>query len=573
MAQAEAEDDDADCTGASSDGLSSDPDKRTGKKKAKKRKGNKKGNTSMASKRKRLDGPVDGVEELSRKVYDTMEKLKEIFFVIRLHRHSSAASLPPISDPDQPVHSELMDSRDAFLQMARERHLEFSSLRRAKYSTMVLLYELHMELRQSFMYNCNVCGTQIETRWHCNECEEYDLCSRCYKTENHPHPMVKCGLGIDEDSNSNDDSTDRPNTTADQRSSVERCIKSLLHACQCRDVNCRMQTCTQMKRVLCHTRNCTKKSTNSCLLCRQLLSLLWHHARCCEESKCPVPFCFNIKYRLKQKKLQQRLQQNKLLRRRISTMNRGALPTSEAQTLPAHNPSPAVTPTVCSSVNGSQVQSHSPFNQTVTSVGRCMQVTASTSVSSSEKSQPVSSLSFPSGQTTTSQLPVGSLPVPQQVQQPRPITQNPALHSNQISVSRATLNSPTMLATGNRVVMQPTQHKVSLQQQMPPATIPSTTGWRVRPVVTITGMASTSQQQQQQQQQSQSLSTGHSTTLSSQTTNQKTSSMAAMAAKAKQADITYVSQVISYIKGSGCSSEEQNRQVSLSLKIGVSLST
>ncbi|OON17909.1 hypothetical protein X801_06244 [Opisthorchis viverrini] len=151
MAQAEAEDDESDSTGLTGEGYSGDPDKRSGKKKAKKRKGNKKGNTSTASKRKRLDGPIDGTEELSRKVYDTMEKLKEIFFVIRLHRHNSAATLPPTSDPDQPVHSELMDSRDAFLQMARERHLEFSSLRRAKYSTMVLLYELHMEQRQSFM--------------------------------------------------------------------------------------------------------------------------------------------------------------------------------------------------------------------------------------------------------------------------------------------------------------------------------------------------------------------------------------------------------------------------------------
>ncbi|VDP85670.1 unnamed protein product [Echinostoma caproni] len=337
--EAEAEDDESDGGGNAGDGATSDPGKRSGKKKAKKRKGNKKGNTSTASKRKRLDGPIDCAQELSRKVYDTMDKLKEIFFVIRLHRHNSAASLPPTTDPDQPVHSELMDSRDAFLQMARERHLEFSSLRRAKYSTMVLLYELHMELRQSFMYNCNVCGAQIETRWHCNDCEEYDLCSRCYKTENHPHPMVKYGLGIDEDSNSAEGANDRAagaSSTTDRRSSIERCIKSLLHACQCRDANCRMQTCTQMKRVLCHARNCVKKATNSCVLCRQLLSLLWHHARCCEESKCSVPFCANIKYRVKQKQLQQRLQQNKLLRRRISTMHRGANPPSDHTSMTPH---------------------------------------------------------------------------------------------------------------------------------------------------------------------------------------------------------------------------------------------
>lgn len=38
-----------------------------------------------------------------------------------------------------------MDGRDAFLTMARDRHLEFSSLRRCKYSSLAMLYELHTQ--------------------------------------------------------------------------------------------------------------------------------------------------------------------------------------------------------------------------------------------------------------------------------------------------------------------------------------------------------------------------------------------------------------------------------------------
>jgi len=72
-----------------------------------------------------------------------MEKHKEVFFVIRLHSTQSAASLPPINDPDASLNCDLMDGRDAFLTLAREKHFEFSSLRRAKFSTMALLYELH----------------------------------------------------------------------------------------------------------------------------------------------------------------------------------------------------------------------------------------------------------------------------------------------------------------------------------------------------------------------------------------------------------------------------------------------
>jgi E1A/CREB-binding protein len=48
-----------------------------------------------------------------------------------------------------------------------------------------------------------------------------------------------------------------------------------------------------------------------------------------QETKCPVPFCLNIKHKLKQQQLQQRLQQAQLLRRRMAVMNtRSTVPSS-----------------------------------------------------------------------------------------------------------------------------------------------------------------------------------------------------------------------------------------------------
>lgn len=81
--------------------------------------------------------------DLTSKIYSTMEKHKEVFFVIRLCSQTAALSLPPIQDPDALVNCDLMDGRDAFLTLAREKHYEFSSLRRAKFSSMALLFELH----------------------------------------------------------------------------------------------------------------------------------------------------------------------------------------------------------------------------------------------------------------------------------------------------------------------------------------------------------------------------------------------------------------------------------------------
>lgn len=78
---------------------------------------------------------------------------------------------PETSDPDPLMSCDLMDGRDAFLTLAREKHYEFSSLRRAKFSTMAMLVELHNQGQDRFVYTCNLCRRHIETRYHCVECE------------------------------------------------------------------------------------------------------------------------------------------------------------------------------------------------------------------------------------------------------------------------------------------------------------------------------------------------------------------------------------------------------------------
>ena len=82
-------------------------------------------------------------------------------------------------DPDPVMVCDLMEGRDSFLTMARERRLEFSSLRRTKYSTMVMLYELHTQGSTGFVYKCNACRMHMETRYHCSECE---VCLWCICT-------------------------------------------------------------------------------------------------------------------------------------------------------------------------------------------------------------------------------------------------------------------------------------------------------------------------------------------------------------------------------------------------------
>ncbi|KAI8486761.1 hypothetical protein Bbelb_355090 [Branchiostoma belcheri] len=254
------------------------------KKKGKKNKGSKSKSKSSSNRKnnKKSNFPNQG-NNLSQKLFQTMEKHKEVFFVIRLIAANIASNLPSISDPDGLIQCDLMDGRDAFLTLAREKHYEFSSLRRAKFSAMAMLYELHNQGQDRFVYTCNHCKQHVETRYHCTVCEDYDLCIACYEKQGHQHKMEKWGLGLDD----GDSSQSNQSPQEARRLSIQRCIQSLVHACQCRDANCRLPSCQKMKRVVQHTKSCKRKTNGGCPICKQLIALCCYHAKHCQEQKCP----------------------------------------------------------------------------------------------------------------------------------------------------------------------------------------------------------------------------------------------------------------------------------------------
>ena len=297
------------------DGEDTNPETPLDGKKGGKRKNQKKKKSNAQRKNNQKKSTQNGGGDLTAKMFATMEKHKEVFFTIRLHSAQSGASLGPITDPDPTAQCDLMDGRDAFLTLAREKHYEFSSLRRCKFSTMALLYELHTQGQDKFVYTCNTCAKSVETRYHCMKCEDFDLCIQCYEKEGHPHRMEKLGFDLD----GGGDGSSNPQDN--KRFAIQRCIQSLVHACQCRDANCRLPSCHKMKRVVSHTKQCKRKSNGGCPICKQLIALCCYHAKMCQEAKCPVPFCQSIKQKLKQQQLQQRLQEAAMMRRRIAQMN------------------------------------------------------------------------------------------------------------------------------------------------------------------------------------------------------------------------------------------------------------
>jgi E1A/CREB-binding protein len=83
-----------------------------------------------------------------------------------------------------------METPNAFLNFACNKNYEFSSLRRAKFSTMALLYELHTSTTERFRYYCNRCRQQCDTCYYCTVCDDFNLCEKCYNIQlKHQHQM------------------------------------------------------------------------------------------------------------------------------------------------------------------------------------------------------------------------------------------------------------------------------------------------------------------------------------------------------------------------------------------------
>ena len=129
------------------------------------------------------------------------------------------------------------------------------------------------------MYTCNTCSKSVETRYHCTVCDDFDLCVACYQKDGHPHKMEKLGFDLD---GGGGEAPSTSNPQEARKLSIQRCIQSLVHACQCRDANCRLPSCHKMKRVVSHTKQCKRKTNGGCPICKQLIALCCYHAKLCQ---------------------------------------------------------------------------------------------------------------------------------------------------------------------------------------------------------------------------------------------------------------------------------------------------
>ncbi|KAL8539108.1 hypothetical protein ACS0TY_000916 [Phlomoides rotata] len=225
-----------------------------------------------------------------------------------LYSVSGTHGVPDDTKDNENLESEFFDTSQAFLSLCQGNHYQYDTLRRAKHSSMMVLYHLHNPTAPAFVTTCFACHLDIEAGhgWRCETCPDYEICNSCYdKGEaNHPHILT------------NNQSSDHEAQNKEARQSrvtqLKKMLELLVHASQCRSQHCQYPNCRKVKGLFRHGMPCKIRASGGCPLCKKMWYLLQLHSRACKESVCTVPRCRDLKEHMR------RLQQQSDSRRRAA---------------------------------------------------------------------------------------------------------------------------------------------------------------------------------------------------------------------------------------------------------------
>ncbi|KAM3373039.1 hypothetical protein ACQJBY_019785 [Aegilops geniculata] len=187
--------------------------------------------------------------------------------------------LPETDDGDPTMESKYFDSRTDFLKHCQDNQYQFDTLRRAKHSTMMILYNLHDSA-------CSACHRAMDQRfaWRCLVCAGCKFCDSCYKQDGenlHIHKLKQA-----------DNQQLLPNYTLQQDY-----LESLVHASKCfhDPHNCSFKLCVTMKKLFYHGVRCAIRNQGGCRNCVFMWRLLLTHSKQCDHGDCSVPRCRDLK--------------------------------------------------------------------------------------------------------------------------------------------------------------------------------------------------------------------------------------------------------------------------------------
>lgn len=229
---------------------------------------------------------------------------------------NSVAIVGGTTDDDPPMESEMFESRQQFLNYCQTTHCQFDELRRAKHSTVMVLFQLHNPMAPKFLQQCGACYRDIThgIYFHCNDCSNFDLCEECHEpvtsglwakrdprfAHDNEHTFKSVDMEGDEEPQKNE---------GDRQKGLSAHVELIEHAAACPGLpDCSLMNCKRMKTLFNHVPNCVVTPKKDCKVCTRLFALCTIHSRLCSvRNSCPIPFCDRIRERNKRLRRQQQL--------------------------------------------------------------------------------------------------------------------------------------------------------------------------------------------------------------------------------------------------------------------------
>lgn len=215
-----------------------------------------------------------------------------------LHVHTfkevNAPQVKDTSESDVITECEIFDTRQSFLSLCQGNHYQFDTFRRAKHSSMMVLYHLHNPSAPAFTSTCNVCSRDLEPGqgFRCTVCTDYDVCIDCKKKPGFSHPHELKMQSAQSDARMTRLSDEERRARQEQ---LRKTMQLLVHASSCQDPKCPHPSCIKVKMLFQHSLQCQIKATGGCQYCRRMWALLQLHAKSCTMTNCPVPRCRDLK--------------------------------------------------------------------------------------------------------------------------------------------------------------------------------------------------------------------------------------------------------------------------------------
>ncbi|XP_057769923.1 probable histone acetyltransferase HAC-like 3 isoform X3 [Salvia miltiorrhiza] len=218
-------------------------------------------------------------------------------------------------DNDGLLDNDLFDDRQSFLNFCEKNFYRFDSLRRAKHSSMMIIYHFLASRSRPMEAICSICNLNVVAGWYCEICPQFDVCDACFQREGdhcHFHKLVKHLTKADSRKMSEHmqqqvttGANSREKSKQIQQYSLPEILDTLKHANQClstKDNPCLNPKCRLIKNAFRHTKGCKRRAVGGCNSCKRTWDMIQKHSHACKDSNCHIPRCMDIRnYKRSQK--------------------------------------------------------------------------------------------------------------------------------------------------------------------------------------------------------------------------------------------------------------------------------